>query len=163
MKLFSELHGFVIYEPLLLAEYLKRHNLNSKDVLSYFVDTDHGDIITREGIAIPVIGVPADYYSFTQEYITDENALQKSGGWIFNGYSGTVRVVGIGHFKDIFRINDSNSLSFTVNKGWHDLTIISFFDSANEDAGFLLDFKQATNKPHFYGDVETKYGFEQTT
>ena len=35
-QIFSELGGFVIYEPALLARYLDEHGLANGDVLAYF-------------------------------------------------------------------------------------------------------------------------------
>lgn len=35
-RIFSELDGFVIYEPALLARYLDEHGLVNGDVLAYF-------------------------------------------------------------------------------------------------------------------------------
>ena len=56
-QIFSELGGFVIYEPALLARYLDEHGLASGDVLAYFTQTEHGGAVTEEGIAVPILGV----------------------------------------------------------------------------------------------------------
>ncbi|WP_297882504.1 hypothetical protein [uncultured Campylobacter sp.] len=41
----------------MLARYLDEHGLASGDVLAYFTQTEHGDAVTREGIAVPISGV----------------------------------------------------------------------------------------------------------
>ena len=41
-RIFSELGGFVVYEPALLARYLDEHGLASGDVLAYFTQTEYG-------------------------------------------------------------------------------------------------------------------------
>lgn len=87
-KIFSELKGFVIYSPELLAKYLQDHNLPGHNILKYFVENEHGDEITKSGIAIPIIGVEEDYYSFqlseNEEYILDHSEVEaQSEGWIF--------------------------------------------------------------------------------
>ena len=46
-QIFSELGGFVIYEPALLACYLDEHGLASGDVLAYFAQTEHGGAVTE--------------------------------------------------------------------------------------------------------------------
>ena len=63
-EIFSELNGFVIYEPILLQEYLKNNQLTDKNVLNYLTETEYGDLITEEGIAIPIVGLTSDYYTF---------------------------------------------------------------------------------------------------
>jgi hypothetical protein len=88
-------------------------------VLSYFTDTEHGDIITRKGIAVPIIGLPDEYYTFyVRQSKTEEvtGQLIKSTGWIYNVQTGEVRVVGLGYFKDMININKDNSLLFTYLK-----------------------------------------------
>ena len=56
-RIFSELGGFVLYEPALLARYMDEHWLANGDVLTYFTQTEHGDAVTRDGIAVPISGV----------------------------------------------------------------------------------------------------------
>lgn len=56
-RIFSELGGFVIYEPALLTRHLDKHGLVSGDVLAYFTQTEHGGAVTEEGIAVPILGV----------------------------------------------------------------------------------------------------------
>lgn len=56
-RIFSELGGFVVYEPALLAHYLDKHGLIGGDVLAYFTQTEHGGAVTEEGIAVPISGV----------------------------------------------------------------------------------------------------------
>lgn len=52
-RIFSELGGFVVYEPALLARYLDEHGLASGDVLAYFTQTEYGGAVTEEGITVP--------------------------------------------------------------------------------------------------------------
>jgi hypothetical protein len=101
-SLFSELNGFVIYEPKLLKEYLENNNLRNKNVLQYFIETNHGDIITKNGIAIPMMGIENDYYNFSViENIKDKIILNNefiSKGWIMQIVSGEINITGIGYF-----------------------------------------------------------------
>lgn len=157
-KLFAELNGFVVYNPSLLEDYLDKNSLDKKDVLKHFTETEHGDIITREGIAIPIIGLPDDYYNFQiGNKTTVQNKMIDSAGWIFNGQNGIVRIMGIGYFKDMSAINEINSLNLRMEEGWKELSIISYYD---DEPGFILEFEAADHKPDFSGDLETNYGFE---
>ena len=89
-RIFSELGGFVIYEPTLLARYLDEHGLANGDVLAYFTQTEHGGAVTEEGIAVPIPGVRSDYYDFAvtvgeadEEIFNQNEAKIISRGWIF--------------------------------------------------------------------------------
>ena len=57
-RIFSELGGFVVYEPALLARYLDEHGLASGDVLAYFTQTEHGGRGYRRGYRRADIGRP---------------------------------------------------------------------------------------------------------
>ena len=89
-QIFSELGGFVLYEPALLARYLDEHGLANGDVLAYFTQTEHGGAVTEEGIAVPILGVRSDYYDFAvtvgeadEEIFNQNEAKIISRGWIF--------------------------------------------------------------------------------
>ena len=41
----------------MLARYLDEHGRANGDVLAYFTQTEHGDAVTEEGIAVPILGV----------------------------------------------------------------------------------------------------------
>lgn len=124
-KIFSELKGFVIYEPLLLRIYLVDNQLYGNSILSYFMETEHGEIISREGIAIPIIDIPDDYYAFKLQNEPSDTELSTSKGWILNSISGNVQIVGIGYLKDVSLINESNSLLLQIKKGWQEVSITS--------------------------------------
>lgn len=159
-KIFAELNGFVIYNPFLLERYLRENSLDNKDVLAYFTETEHGEIITQNGIAIPIIGLPDDYYSF---YLYENNPQEvndkivESLGWIYNAEGGIVKIVGIGYLKDMSFITENNSLTFSLAEGWKKLSLYSVF---KDEAAFVMKFENSLTKPGFSGDVETNYGFE---
>ena len=46
-----------MFSPELLAKYLEENHLSGNNILKYFVENEHGDEITKSGIAIPIIGV----------------------------------------------------------------------------------------------------------
>nr|WP_315005977.1 hypothetical protein [uncultured Capnocytophaga sp.] len=156
-EIFSELNGFVIYEPILLQEYLKNNQLTDKNVLNYLTETEYGDLITEEGIALPIIGLTSDYYAFK---IIKESPLHYkviSEGWVLNVISAQIRIVGIGYFVDIEKIDDSNSISFSdIPNGWYKLSIVSYFDDENRKT-FGLMLEKSINKPLFEGDMNTNY------
>ena len=80
-KLFAELYGFVIYNPDLLDRYLFENQIPTTDMLRMFTETEHGNSVIQEGIAIPIVNIPEGYYDFT--LTADERAyyLSESKGW----------------------------------------------------------------------------------
>jgi hypothetical protein len=105
--LFAELNGFIIYEPKLLKEYLIKNDLKDKNVLNYFIETNHGDIITESGIAIPMTDIEDGYYNFSlvknenDSIIKSDTKIINSKGWVLNITSGEIYIIGIGYFVDI--------------------------------------------------------------
>ena len=178
-RIFSELDGFVIYEPALLARYLDEHGLANGDVLAYFTQTEHGDAVAREGIAVPILGVRSDYYDFAvtvgkadEEIFAQNEAKIISRGWVFHS-SGTLKIVGMGYFKDMSRISEQNSLSFKLKRGRYRLEILGGYRSANfscspascDDTPILSDTPvfhlrlTPSAEPKFSGDLETSFYF----
>ncbi|MBB6329762.1 hypothetical protein HNP24_000712 [Chryseobacterium sediminis] len=159
-KIFSELKGFVVFSPQLLAKYLQENNLSGTNVLKYFVENEHGDEITKLGIAIPIIGVEEDYYAFqvsvNDEKILNDNEVEvESKGWIFQAANNEVKIVGIGYLKDITSINDENSITLSLENGWYSLKI----RGGNKDGErlFELNMQNQDIHPTFSGDVTTEY------
>ena len=178
-QIFSELGGFVIYEPALLARYLDEHGLASGDVLAYFTQTEHGGAVTEEGIAVPISGVRSDYYDFTvtvgeasEEIFAQNEAKIISRGWIFHS-SGTLKIAGIGYFKDMSCISEQNSLSFRVERGRYSLEILGGYRGANfggtpasrDDTPILSDTPvfhlrlTPSAEPKFSGDLGASFYF----
>ena len=172
-RIFSELGGFVIYEPALLARYLDEHGLANGDVLAYFTQTEHGGAVTEEGIAVPILSVRSDYYDFAvtvgeadEEIFNQNGAKIISRGWVFHS-SGTLKIVGIGYFKDMSRISEQNSLSFRVERGRYRLEILGGYRGANFSGSlasrgdtpvFHLRLTPSA-EPKFSGDLETLFYF----
>ena len=178
-QIFSELGGFVIYEPALLARYLDEHGLASGDVLAYFTQTEHGGAVTEEGIAVPISGIRSDYYDFavtmgeaSEEIFAQNEAKIISSGWVFHS-SGTLKIAGIGYFKDMSCISEQNSLSFRLKRGRYRLEILGGYRSANfsgvpaplGDTPILSDTPvfhlrlTPSAEPKFSGDLETPFYF----
>ena len=178
-RIFSELGGFVIYEPGLLARYLDEHGLASGDILAYFTQTEHGGAITEEGIAVPILGVRSDYYDFAvtaseadEEIFAQDEAKIISRGWVFHS-SGTLKIAGTGYFKDMSCIGEQNSLSFRVKRGRYRLEILGGYRGANfsgapaplGDTPILSDTPvfhlrlTPSAEPKFSGDLEMSFYF----
>lgn len=159
-QLFSELYGFVIFDPVVLEDYLKNNCLNNNDILSYFTESEHGDIVTRLGIIIPIFNLPPDYYSFevgSNNHIM--NALKVSDGWLIKTVSGELKIIGLGYLKDKKTISNAPSVVVNLKKGYYNVCITSFYKSETIPS-FILTFNSSCSNPQFKGDIETDYGFD---
>ncbi|QBA23443.1 hypothetical protein EU348_20610 [Chryseobacterium indologenes] len=159
-KIFSELKGFVIFSPQLLAQYLQDHHLSGTNILKYFVENEHGDEITKSGIAIPIIGVEEDYYAFRvsvndEKILNDEEVEVESKGWIFQTANNEVKIVGIGYLKDIAAISEENSVTLSLENGWYSLKIRG--GNKNGERLFELNMQKQDMHPAFSGDITTEY------
>ncbi|MCP1298748.1 hypothetical protein NK356_06195 [Chryseobacterium sp. S0630] len=159
-KIFSELKGFVVFSPQLLAKYLEENHLEGNNILKYFVENEHGDEITKSGIAIPIIGVEEDYYAFRvsvneEKILNDDEVEVESRGWVFQTANNEVKIVGIGYLKDITTINEENSITLSLENGWYSLKIRG--GSKNGDRLFELHMEKQEAYPAFSGDVTTEY------
>lgn len=159
-KLFAELEGFALYEPSLMERYVADNGIDD-NLLSCLITSEHGDIVTQNGIIIPIVGVPADYYKFNIIEKLPENYLEESKGWILKVETEKIKVIGIGYLADISKITEDNSLSFFVSNGWYELSIISYFDPKDlNQKCFGLKLKQASQQPSYRGNMETNYLFQ---
>ncbi|KAB1228717.1 hypothetical protein DBR39_24245 [Chryseobacterium sp. KBW03] len=159
-KIFSELKGFVVFSPQLLAKYLEENHLQGNNILKYFVENEHGDEITKSGIAIPIIGVEEDYYAFRvsvndEKILNDDEVEVESRGWIFQTANNEVKIVGIGYLKDIASINEGNSITLSLENGWYSLKIRG--GNKNGERLFELNMQKQDMHPAFSGDVTTEY------
>ncbi|MFP8894214.1 hypothetical protein [Chryseobacterium sp. EZn1] len=159
-KIFSELKGFVIFSPQLLAQYLQDYHLSGTNILKYFVENEHGDEITKSGIAIPIIGVEEDYYAFRvsvndEKILSDEEVEVESKGWIFQTANNEVKIVGIGYLKDIAAISEENSVTLSLENGWYSLKIRG--GNKNGERLFELNMQKQDMHPAFSGDITTEY------
>lgn len=128
---------------------------------------------------MPILGVHSDYYDFAvtvgeadEEIFAQNEAKIISRGWIFHS-SGTLKIVGIGYFKDMSRIGEQNSLNFCLERGRYRLEILGGYQSANfsgspasrDDTPILSDTPvfhlrlTPSAEPKFSGDLETPFCF----
>ena len=163
-KIFAELYGFVIYNPDLLDRYLLENQISTTDVLRMFTETEHGDSVIQEGIAIPIVNIPEGYYDFT--LTADERAyyLSESKGWSVKITTGVLRVIGIGYLNDLSLIDNHRKVDFQLSPGWYELSIHSFQYKGNEgeisDSGFYLDFHPVKIQPIPSGELDFDFGFK---
>ena len=122
---------------------------------------------------MPISGVRSDYYDFAvstgetdEEIFAQNEAKIISRGWVFHS-SGTLKIAGIGYFKDMSCISEQNSLSFRVKRGRYNLEILGGYRGANFSGSpaplgdtpvFHLRLTPSA-EPKFSGDLETSFYF----
>ena len=139
-KLFAELYGFVIYNPDLLDRYLLENQIFTTDVLRVFTETEHGDSVIQEGIAIPIVNIPEGYYDFT--LTTDERAyyLSESKGWSVKITTGVLRVIGIGYLNDLSLIDHHRKVDFQLPQGGMNCLYTVFNTKEMKEKYLIVDF-----------------------
>lgn len=156
--IFSELEGFVIYEPYRIEKFLQINEIKDKNLLNYLTTSELGDTITEEGIAVPITWVPPDDYKFSILDSMPESYLARSEGWVFKVENGSFSIMGIGYLTNIDRINNKDvNLSFNLENSWYSLTIVSYMEEEQKCFGLILE--KEDYKPDFYGDLEMDFLF----
>jgi hypothetical protein len=158
-SLFSELNGFVIYDPKLLHEYLENNNLKDNNILKYFTETNHGDFIVENGIVIPMMDIDSDYYNFSVvEKFEDKIILHNkfsSKDWIIQIVSGEININGIGYFNNIKTLNENNVLKFYLKNGWYEVEIIG--GNVENKLFYEIILTKKDIKPKYNGDINFSY------
>ena len=152
----------MIFDPHGLETFRENHG-NGSNILTPLTETDLGETITTEGIAIPIIGVETDDYGFVlshsqQTYLKDIAVISK--GWVLNA-TGGLWVCGVGHLKnlDLRRLKAiERVICFEVPRQWLTIDIYGGYDR-NQLPIFELVYDKAAEKPHFEGDMSVPYYF----
>lgn len=162
--IFAELFGFVLFDLERLAAFQQRHNL-SNDLLDAFVSSDLGTQVSREGTAIPISGVTADYYHFALRregeapYLPAHAATVRSDGWTLESTAGELLVCGIGYLKafEAQKFGSNGSfLKFEIPVGWNELTITGGVDSASNPVYEIL-VRSSGAPPAFRANLEDNF------
>ena len=160
--LFSELNGFVVFNPVGLETFRDEHG-HGNDILTPLTETDLGDSITADGIAIPILGVETDDYGFVvshglQTYLKEVAVTSK--GWILNA-TGDLCVCGVGYLKnfDLEKLKEiGRVITFDVPQQWLTVDIYGGYDG-NGLPVFELVYREASTTPKFGGDMSVSYYF----
>ncbi len=96
---FPELYGFVLVDPERLDD-LYGHAAGGANLLERFSESEDGDRVSREGIAIPMLGLEAGYYTVIVRDPAAPAVAQTprvtSGGWVLGTTTGRLVLCGLG-------------------------------------------------------------------
>ncbi|GIM57789.1 hypothetical protein CAPN006_21810 [Capnocytophaga canimorsus] len=154
-KIFSELEGFIIYDPQCLANYISENNIFNQDLLSYFMESEDGDFVIQNGIIVPIMGVEPNYYTFEINNDLENYAvIKESDGWILKVVSKQINIIGIGYLANVSTLNKQKSLSFAISNGWYKVSIATYIDVFSSKS-FVLKLQKVLTKPNYEGNMET--------
>lgn len=155
-RLFPELHGLVLADPAVLDEFHDRR-ARGRDLLELYATSNVGDAVTAKGVAIPVLGLEAGYYSVTLRTMSGASPLAQppldmSTGWLLHVSSGEVVVAGVGYLKN-WDPKHPKVRRVLLEPGWYSLDIVVGY--ATNDDDFALDFvlQACTSPPQFSADI----------
>lgn len=164
-SVFAELFGFVVLDLAGLVAFQREHNLG-EDLLKSFTSLDLGEQVSKNGIAIPITGIPGDYYHWAvcnlaseSSHLKEEQIVVKSTGWILHTPQGEATVCGIGYLKkfdaDYFASSDK-FVRLQLPAGWNEVTIVGGIDDA-ERLVYELRVTPTPVKPSFNADFEDDF------
>ena len=164
-SVFAELFGLVILDLAGLAAFQRAHNLG-EDLLESFTSLDLGEEVSEKGIAIPITGIPGDYYHWAvcnlaseSSHLKEEQVVVKSEGWILHTPQGEATVCGMGYLKKFdvdYFANSDKFVRLQLPAGWNEVTIVGGIDDA-EHLVYELRVTSTLVKPDFSGDFNDNF------
>ncbi|WP_452219426.1 hypothetical protein [Lacinutrix salivirga] len=160
--LFSELNGFVVFDQESFLKF-KIDNFKNNDILTPLIETDFGEVISKKGIAIPIVVAQPDDYGFVVSmnklsYLNE--TLVSTTGWIINVKS-KVCICGLGYLKKFIiddLIENDKLLEYDIKSGWAEIEIHC---GINNDLLPIIEIViiPKENKPKFLGNLDIIYDF----
>lgn len=164
---FAELFGLVLFDLKNLARFKQQQALG-QDLLVALTTTDLGTQVSENGVAIPIGGIAGEYYhiaitnTLTDDgYLTENQIIIRSKGWLLESVSGEVIVCGIGYLKQFdedFFVSTDKFPRLPITRGWNEIEIVGGNDE-NERPVYELLTKPVSTKPVFSGNFEDSFDF----
>ena len=162
-KQFPELHGFVLLDPARLDAFCESR-AEGADLLTRFTQTDDGDRICQEGIAIPMTGIDAGDYSIS---IRDSLSPGPEGpprvlsqGWILGTETGEVVFSGLGYLA-CWDPDHPRHARIRIPAGWYGVDIRGYVlgeGGVGEEWLYDLALTRSRQKPPFTADLTASFG-----
>ncbi|MGB4812823.1 MAG: hypothetical protein WBP13_10160 [Methylophilaceae bacterium] len=158
-SVFSELFGFVIADPVTL-DLFHGGEVLGRDLLSLYTTTSTGESVAQAGVALPILGVEAGFYSIvlrdTSAPSLLHNTHNKSSGWVLHVTSGTVVICGIGYLMNL-NPNGNAIRHVSIPIGWYSIQI-SIGDAFNtDDFALEVSLLPCSQQPVFTADLTTTF------
>jgi hypothetical protein len=156
---FSELHGLVLLDPERL-DAMYEQQARDADLLTRFTESEDGDRVSREGIAIPMLGLEPAYYTVVLRDVVSPGVTQaprvRSPGWILGTETGRLLLCGLGYLVR-WDPADPEHGRIQIPPGWYRVEILGHvLRAGKQDEEWLLEIVMehtGGQQPPFTGDV----------
>ncbi len=151
--LFAELNGFIIYDEEEFENFIKKHKIESNTMEALAI-SNLGSEVSEAGIAIPVLNIIADDYSFNTKRddlpseLKEEQVKIHSAGWILYSRTGLIKIAGTGYFLNYKNPDSIKSITLEIAIGWNEIKLIGGFNESSEPI-YEIVFKPVPKKPEF--------------
>jgi hypothetical protein len=163
VNVFSELHGFVLCDPVGLDE-LHDGSAKGLDLLGLYASTEIGDQVARAGLAIPVMGVAAGDYTLVVRPETSPTLLAgpprlRSAGWVLHVRAEELCLCGAGYLTR-WDPTHPRVLRPRVPPGWYEVAIHGGL-GAGEPPPWMIELllRPVAEPPSFRADLGTTFDF----
>lgn len=151
---FSELFGFVLLDPDALdARYAE--GATGRDLLHEYTTSDEGDRVAADGVAVPMLGLPADDYTLVVRHADAPSALVQvtveSAGWVLSASTRPLCLCGLGYLSE-WDADHPRVLRPVVPEGWYAVTIRGGTD-ADEHRAIELVLTPCAERPPYTGNT----------
>jgi hypothetical protein len=164
--LFPELSGFVLLDAARLDDALGG-DATGQNLLHTFTTTDHGDEVTRDGIALPVLGVDAGYYTVIVRHARDRSRWPTpqlvADGWVLGTETGSLVLCGVGYLVD-WNADHPRHRHVAVPPGWYEVQVRGYLlpEHDPDDAAYEFVLAPTRVQPRFHGQLDQRFGLITT-
>ena len=158
LRQFPELHGFVLFDPARLLSFLGQE-VRGGDLLTRFSQTEDGDRVSSEGIAIPFVGLDAGDYTILVRDADTPGISQpprlRSPGWILGTETGELRFGGLGYLMR-FDPDHPKLARLRVPPGWYRVELLGHVlapGRPEEEWLYEVVLSLSEEKPRFQADL----------
>lgn len=149
---FAELGGFVVVDPVRLAEFCGG-KARGRDLVTALTATDEGTRAAAEGILLPLLGVAPGFYQIairrSDEAPSVPNATVASPGWVLGTTTGRLLICGLGYLTPWNEDHPSHR-RISVEPGWYSVDVrATLLEDADEEGLYELVLSPLAERPPF--------------
>ncbi len=160
-ELYAELGGFVLCDPQRIDQFHggKAHHLN---LLQRYTETEEGDQVCNQGIAIPVTDIEPWWYTLVIRHVAMPTYLTGtlrvvSRGFILGTETGQLCLCGLGYLGDWNPVNNPSCyVPVTIFPGWYEVEIRGGLQGEvadREELVYEFVFTPSAQPPVFIADL----------
>lgn len=156
---FPELWGFVLLDPARLDQALG--GTAGGNLLERFSTTDLGDRVSADGIAIPLFGVDAGWYSVLVRHAAEPSPWSvprlSSSGWVLGTTTGALLLCGAGYLVE-WKADHPRHGRIEVPPGWYTVEINGYLPGPEAgDGAYEFVLTPTPVQPPFRADLRQTF------